>query len=126
MKSIARHLNLIGVLLLVSFAAAAAGLYLDVPQKVQAVRLKLAPTQFACPMHPQVTASTASDCPECGMKLVALSATAKTATPAHGDGCCNKTVAAPAPAPAAAPAAAGCPHLAAAPKPGCGDGCSRH
>ena len=126
MKFIARHLNLIGLLLLVSFAAAAAGLYFDVPQKVQALRAKTAPPQFACPMHPQVTASTALECPDCGMKLVALSSTAGAATPAHGDGCCNKTAAAPAPAPVAAPVAAGCPHLAAAPKPGCGDGCSHH
>ena len=125
MKFVARHLNLIGLLLLVSFAAAAAGLYLDVPQKVQAARLKPAPAQFACPMHPNVTGSTATDCPECGMKLAALSA-AKAATSAHGDGCCNKPAAAPAPAPVAAPTATGCPHLDAVPKPGCGDGCSHH
>lgn len=124
MKFIARHLNLIGLLLLVSFAAATAGLYFDVPQKVQAARAKTAPAQFACPMHPQVTASIASDCPECGMKLVALSSSAEATMPAHGGGCCNKTVAAPAPTPVTPPAVGGCPHLAAAPKPGCGDGCS--
>ena len=126
MKFIARHLNLIGLFLLASFMAAAAGLYFDVPQKVQAARIKTDAAKFACPMHPQVTASTATDCPECGMKLVALSSAVETETPAPSGGCCNKTMAAPAPAPAATPAAAGCPHLAAAPKPGCGDGCSHH
>lgn len=126
MKFIARHLNLIGLFLLVSFAAAAAGLYFDLPQKLQAARVETASAQFACPMHPHVTGSTASACPECGMKLVAHSSVAETAITAQGGGCCNKAVAASAPAPMATPAAAGCPHLAAAPKPGCGDGCSHH
>ena len=30
-----------------------------------------APTSYVCPMHPEVTASEASSCPKCGMKLVA-------------------------------------------------------
>lgn len=123
MKFIARHLNLIGLFLLASFVAAAAGLYFDVPQKVQAARIKTDAAKFACPMHPKVTSSTAADCPECGMKLVAFSSAVETETPAHGDGCCNKKMAAP--APVVAPATS-CPHLAAAPKPGCGDGCSHH
>jgi hypothetical protein len=25
--------------------------------------------KYACPMHPEVTSDTASDCPKCGMKL---------------------------------------------------------
>lgn len=29
-----------------------------------------APTRYACPMHPEVTDTKASDCPKCGMKLV--------------------------------------------------------
>jgi len=124
MKFIARHLNLIGLLLLASFVAAAAGLYFDVPQQIQAARIKASPAQFACPMHSDVTGSKASNCSECGMKLVVLSSAVETETPAPSGGCCNKTMAAP--APPAAPAAAGCPHLAAALKPGCGDGCSHH
>lgn len=121
MKFIARNLNLIGLLLLASFAAAAAGLYFDVPQKIHAARVETAAPGFACPMHPRVTGSTASACPECGIKLVALSSQADAATLKTGGGCCSDS----APA-AAAPVAAGCPHLAAAPKPGCGDGCSHH
>jgi hypothetical protein len=48
MKFIARHLNLIGLLLLASFATAAAGLYFDVPQKL---RSKPAPTASATSEH---------------------------------------------------------------------------
>ena len=29
-----------------------------------------APTSYACPMHPEVTASEPATCPKCGMKLV--------------------------------------------------------
>lgn len=29
-----------------------------------------AATRYACPMHPEVTDTKASDCPKCGMKLV--------------------------------------------------------
>lgn len=31
-------------------------------------------TRYACPMHPEVTDTKASDCPKCGMKLVPASA----------------------------------------------------
>ena len=30
--------------------------------------------RYACPMHPEVTDTKASDCPKCGMKLVPVSA----------------------------------------------------
>ena len=30
--------------------------------------------RYACPMHPEVTDTTASDCPKCGMKLVLVKA----------------------------------------------------
>jgi hypothetical protein len=38
MKFIARYLNLIGLLLLASFASAAAALYFQVPERLQAKR----------------------------------------------------------------------------------------
>jgi len=38
MKFIARYLNLIGLLLLASFVTAAAGLYFQVPERIQAKR----------------------------------------------------------------------------------------
>jgi hypothetical protein len=40
MKFIARYLNLIGLLLLASFATAAAGLYFQVPERLQAKRVQ--------------------------------------------------------------------------------------
>ena len=43
MKFIARHLNLIGLLLLASFTAAATGLYFDVPQKLKSKPNQAAP-----------------------------------------------------------------------------------
>ena len=40
---------------------------------------------YACPMHPEVTASEPATCPKCGMKLVAVEAPAPTtyACPMH-------------------------------------------
>ena len=40
---------------------------------------------YACPMHPEVTASEPATCPKCGMKLVAVAAPAPTsyACPMH-------------------------------------------
>jgi hypothetical protein len=72
MKFIERHLNLIGILMLTSFAAAAAGLYFDMPGKISYARAKAVAQQFTCPMHPQIVRNATGECPECGMKLVAL------------------------------------------------------
>jgi hypothetical protein len=44
MKFIARHLNLVGLLLLASFATAAAGLYFDMPQKLRSKQTPATPT----------------------------------------------------------------------------------
>ena len=104
MKFIAKNLNLIGLLLLAGFATAAAGLYFGVPQKAQAAPTKLGQTEFTCPMHPKVVRNSASDCPECGMKLVARQSGETVIEAKTGEGCCAE--------PAAPVAAAGCPHLA--------------
>ena len=74
MKFIAHHLNLIGLVLLASFIAAAAGLYFQAPERAKAPQPKAAAAaaRFVCPMHPNVTRATQTGCPECGMKLVAL------------------------------------------------------
>lgn len=107
MKFITRHLNLIGLLLLASFAVAATGLYFDVPQKIRAARAKASPTHYACPMHPEVTSSAPANCPLCGMKLVALSSEAAPETSMSGGGCCSAS----APDSEAAPAPVTCPHM---------------
>jgi FtsP/CotA-like multicopper oxidase with cupredoxin domain len=40
---------------------------------------------YACPMHPEVTASQAEKCPKCGMKLVAQPATSSYVCPMHAE-----------------------------------------
>lgn len=47
--------------------------------------------KYACPMHPEVTSDTASDCPKCGMKLEPAGAkdgseSGEAAPPAAGSG----------------------------------------
>lgn len=73
MKFIARYLNLIGLLLLASFVTAAAGLYFQVTERLQAKRGQVP-----------------------GAKLEQAAATAP-----HGDACCATQAPAPEPPPAA-------------------------
>jgi len=110
MKFIARHLNLLGFLVLAAFAAAAAGLYFQTPGNPKSVQVRASASlaRFICPMHPNVTSATRTDCPECGMKLVAIGGDKPEATDAHKSGCCSEKRVAE-----AAPAAMVCPHLAA-------------
>jgi hypothetical protein len=82
MKFIAKRLNLIGILLLFTFAAAAAGLYFDVPTRMQKPKAKAPPPalqsavagSYVCPMHPEVTSTHPDKCRECLMALVPASA----------------------------------------------------
>ena len=110
MKFIARNLNIIGLFLLASFATAAAALYFHVPERIQAARATtIAPAaRYVCPMHPNITGASPADCPECGMKLVALRADKSEAKEAHQSGCCSEKRVTAGPPPAAT-----CPHLAA-------------
>jgi hypothetical protein len=116
MNIISRNLNTIGILLLMTFAAAAAGLYWDVPQRFQkSTPQEIAPAVAAekttvrhnhsesvaatavpsgehasCPMHASKTAAETADVP-------AESGCAHS----HSGGCCskpsaNETTAAPA------------------------------
>ena len=110
MKFIARHLNLIGLLMLAAFGAAATGLYFHTPNYAPTAKAtgNVSAALYACPMHPKVTSATLTDCSECGMKLVALSSDKPAATAPHGGGCCGEKPVAVEPPPAAS-----CPHLAA-------------
>lgn len=107
MKFIARYLNLIGILLLASFAAAAAGLYFGLPERVHAAPAKAGTTQFTCPMHPEIVRSSSGNCPECSMQFVALRAGDANAETQPAKGCCSSKPATTPPADAMT-----CPHLA--------------
>jgi hypothetical protein len=94
MNSIGKHLPLIGILLLTIFVGAAAGLYFDVPGRLQsATRKSVASQQYTYPMHPDVVSAKPGSCPKCGMALV-LASQAKAGHDQCGDngenhpGCC--------------------------------------
>jgi hypothetical protein len=106
MKFIARNLNIIGILLLMTFAAAAAGLYWNVPQRFQKspqtrpqpsdrLEAKTVPVGVDQQMGVPAPESAPASCP---MHQQGAASTAGEAGCAHsqGGGCCNKSAAEPA------------------------------
>jgi uncharacterized low-complexity protein len=84
MNFIGKHIPLIGILLLTICVGAAAGLYLDLPARLQGTsKSETANQQYTSPMHPDVVSDKPGNCAKCGMALVSTSE-AKTG---HG-GCC--------------------------------------
>ena len=75
MNFFSKNLRLfLGILVLTIFVGAAAGLYFDVPTRLQNVRAKtVASGQYTCPMHPDVMSAKPGDCPKCGVALVPAS-----------------------------------------------------
>jgi hypothetical protein len=74
MKFIANKIHWLGLFLLIGFAAAAAGLYFDVPSSPEKKPQTTASEAFTCPMHPEIVAAKAGDCSKCGMALKSTSA----------------------------------------------------
>jgi hypothetical protein len=94
MNLLSKHISLIGILLLTVFVGAVAGLYFDVPGRLQKLRpASSAKLTYTCPMHPDVASSKPGNCPKCGMALVPAGQ-AKSAHDQCGDngenhpGCC--------------------------------------
>ncbi len=74
MKFNIKHLPLIGILLLTIFVGAAAGLYFDVPTRLQKASKQETPSQqYTCPMHPEIVSAQPGKCPKCGMALMMVS-----------------------------------------------------
>ena len=92
MKIIGKHIQLIGILFLTVFVGAAAGLYFDLPGRLQKAKAKsVASEQYSCPMHADVVSAIPDNCSKCGMALVSASE-AKTG---HAGCCADKSVTAP-------------------------------
>jgi len=100
MKIIGKYIHIIGLVLLTTFVAAAACLYLDVPARFQKPSAPAtgAKQTYTCPMHPDVVQDHPGQCPKCGMSLVRASASApeaqSDACAGHDSGCCAKPSAA--------------------------------
>ena len=102
MKFIGKHLPLIGILLLTIFVGAAAGLYFDVPARLQTATKQVNASQpYSCPMHPEVVSPKPGSCPKCGMALTVASddkganahagcGAPEQAAPEQPHGCCPK------------------------------------
>jgi hypothetical protein len=85
MNFIGRHLNAIGLLLLVSFASAAGALYWDVPKKIKDARAATKPkVAEACVVHMAKPAATAAAESSCTRAVAATGAK---------EGCCSTEVA---------------------------------
>ena len=95
MNFIGKHIQLIGILLLTVFVGAAAGIYFDVPARLQKLRATASSAKqtYTCPMHPDVVQDHPGNCPKCGMSLIPAPSASSEAQPGCGEhdaGCCAK------------------------------------
>jgi len=74
MNFIAKNIQIIGLLLLTGFVAAAAVLYFDLPARPSNPKTADTTGNYSCPMHPDVSVNIPGNCPKCGMELTSAAA----------------------------------------------------
>jgi hypothetical protein len=83
MKSIGKHIPLIGILLLTVVIGSAAGLYFDLPARLQRTSKSETAGRQTCSMRPEVVSLSSDNCSKCDSGQV----TARDARIGHA-GCC--------------------------------------
>lgn len=93
MNFLAKIIQLLGLALLITFVAAATGLYFGLPARFHAPQGVAADSMplYICPMHPEVEQDHPGQYPKCGIALTVASLETKVRTCGEQDsGCCVK------------------------------------